>query len=193
MYGKERPVVSVSSRTLHLQVRKNTKTKPNADDYLVIDDNCPDPPIWLTIDNSCSDDPASKLMLYRESKNSIFDKTYWLHDSEINAGRILFKKAFPFVDGLVDPAVTGTLVVPATSEFVQLINVGSHWVCLSSISCIPGVVNVFDNLYRKPNTIATEHACRMLLHRGNEVTLVYEKVQKQLGSSTVDHLQWHLQ
>ena len=95
----------------------------------------------------------------------------------------MFKKAFPFVAGLVDPAVTGPLVVPATSEFVQMINVGSHWVCLSSISCIPGVVNVFDNLYRKPNTISTEHACRMLLHRGNEVTLVYEKVQKQLGSS----------
>ena len=28
-----------------------------------------------------------------------------------------------------------------------------------------------------------EHACRMILHTGSEVTFVYEKVQKQLGSS----------
>ena len=184
VYAKEKPVVSVtSSRKLDLQAMKKTKTKSDAYAYTVIDDDCPDPPIWLTIHNSSPDDPDSKLMLYRESKNSILDKTYWLHDSEIQAGQILLKTAFPFLDGLIDPAVTGTLVLPATSEFVQIINVGSHWVCLSTISCFPGVVKVFDSLYRKPNAIAIDHVCRMLLHRGNEVTFVYEKVQKQLGSS----------
>ena len=162
---------------------KKTKTKSDAYAYTVIDDHCPDPPIWLTMHNSSPDDPDSKLTLYRESKNSILDKTYWLHDSEIQAGQILLKMVFPFLNGLIDPAVRGTLVLPATSEFVQIINVGSHWVCLSTISCIPGVVKVFDSLYRKPNAIAIYHVCRMLLHRGNEVTFVYEKVQKQLGSS----------
>ena len=46
------------------------------------------------------------------------------------------------VDGLHDPAVRGALVTPAASEFIQIINVGRHWVCLSNIG-----VRVFDSLY----------------------------------------------
>lgn len=101
-----------------------------------------------------------------------------LPPSEINAGKILLKTTFPFVDGLTDPAISSPMViaisspmvVPPTSEFVQIINVGSHGVWLSTIM-------------RKPNAISNEHACCMLLHRANKVTLIYEKVQNQLGSS----------
>lgn len=88
------------------------------------------------------------------------------------------------VDGLHDPAVRGALVTPAALEFIQIINVGRHWVCLSNIGVkIPGAVRVFDSLYRKPNASAIEHTCRMMHHMGDAVTLVNEKVQRQLGSS----------
>jgi len=103
---------------------------------------------------------------------------YWLADSEIHAGQLLLKKHFPYVDGLHDPAIKGSLVVPATSEFVQILNTGSHWVCLSTISTTPGTgtVKIFDSMYQKPNSITVEHACRMLMYPGSKVTFINEKV-----------------
>ena len=168
------------SATLDIPTLEKTR---ESDAVVVIDDDHPDPSIWLNIDNSSPEDPQSKLVLYSESKPGILRRTYWLHDSEIYAGEILLKKAFPLIDGLNDPAQIGPLVVPAMSEFVQIINVGAHWVSLSTISCTPGVVKVYDSLYRKHNNVVIEHACRMILHAGPEVTFLYEKVQKQLGSS----------
>ena len=168
------------SGTLDIPTLEKTQ---ESEAVLVIDDDYPDPRVWLNIDNSSPEDPQSKLVLYSESKPSILRRGYWLHDSEIYAGEILLKRAFPLIDGLNDPAQIGPLVVPAMSEFVQIINIGAHWVSLCTISCIPGVVKVYDSLYRKPNNVVIEHACRMILHRGPEVTFVYEKVQKQLGSS----------
>lgn len=93
---------------------------------LVIDDDHPNPSVWLNIDNSSPEDPQSKLVLYSESKPSILRRAYWLHDSEIYAGEILLKRPFPLIDGLNDAAQIGPLVVPAMSEFVQIINVGAH-------------------------------------------------------------------
>ena len=78
----------------------------------------------------------------------------------------------------------GHLVEPASTEFVQIVNVGEHWLCLTSIGVpCPGAVRVFDSLYRKPNATAAEHACRILLHTGDQVMFINEKVQRQMGSS----------
>ena len=86
--------------------------------------------------------------LTRDSTALILEK-----DSEIHAGQVLLKKEFPFIDGLQDPAVKGSLVIPATSEFVQIIDVGKHWVCISTIGCQAGIVKIFDSLYSKPNSV----------------------------------------
>ena len=75
---------------------------------IIIDENSPDPPSWLTIEN------CDKLNLYIENKTRILQKTTWLSDSEIHAGQMLLKRDYPFVDGLCDPAIKGSLVVPAT-------------------------------------------------------------------------------
>ena len=82
-----------------------------------------------------ADNTEFKLTLYKGRKDGISTPTYWLNDSEIYAAQILLKTSFPHVDGLQDPAVRGPLVIPATSEFVQVINVGGHWVCISTIGC----------------------------------------------------------
>ena len=152
---------------------------------IIIDDNSPDPRSWVKIENCCPDDPDYKLVLYLESKTSILKMNYWLADSEIHAGQLLLKKHFPYVDGLHDPAIKGSLVVPATSEFVQILNTGSHWVCLSTISTTPGIgtVKIFDSMYQKPNSITVEHACRMLMYPGSKVTFINEKVQRQVSAS----------
>ena len=98
---------------------------------------------------------------------------------------MLLKRDYPFVDGLCDPAIKGSLVVPATSEFIQIINTGNHWVCLSTISTTssPDTVKIFDSLYQNTNSTAVEHACRMLMYPGDKVTFINEKVQRQVGGS----------
>ena len=157
----------------------------SASPVIVINDDSPDPPLWVKLENCNPDDPDSKLILYEASKSSILRKTSWLTDSEIHAGQLLLKKEFPFLDGLNDTSITGSHVVPAQSDFVQIVNTGSHWVCLTSIATgsASGTVRIFDSLYLKPSSIAIEHACRMLMFPGDQVTLVNEKVQRQVGSN----------
>ena len=150
----------------------------------VISDDTLGPTIWLTLRHVDTDDPKSKLTLLQEHKSNILDKKGWLFDTEIQAGQILLKKQFPLIDGLHDPSVKGHLVEPASTEFVQIVNVGEPWLCLTSIGVpCPGAVRVFDSLYRKPNATAAEHACRILLHTGDQVMFINEKVQRQMGSS----------
>ncbi|RMX51826.1 hypothetical protein pdam_00019876 [Pocillopora damicornis] len=47
-------------------------------------------------------------------------------NSMSSPGQLLLKTKFPFVDGLHDPAIAGTLVAPGISEFVQIINTGNY-------------------------------------------------------------------
>ena len=132
---------------------------------IVVDENdSQDSVTWLTIDNSSSNDPQSKLILYKDSRDSILNNTYWLHDSGIYAGQILLKRHLPLVYGLHNPAITGPMVIPATSEFIQIVNIGAHWVCISTLRCQAGIVRVFDSLYSKLSSFALNHACRMLHH-----------------------------
>ena len=95
----------------------------------------------------------------------------------------MLKKQFPFVDGLHCPSIKGVLVIPASSEFIQILNVGRHWVCMSTIGCSAGTVQVFDNLYNRPNDVLIDHGCRMLLSPQDAVTFFNVKVQKQIGGS----------
>ena len=35
-----------------------------------------------------------------------------------------------------------------TSEFVQILHTGNqHWICTSSVGCLPGIVNLYDSLF----------------------------------------------
>ena len=107
---------------------------------VLIDENSPDPYSWITVEDCSPEDPAAKINLYIENRTNILKNTHWLTDSEIHAGQMLLKTHFPFVDGLRDPAIKGSLVEPANSEFVQIINTGSHWVCVTSF--VKGVVRL---------------------------------------------------
>ena len=138
---------------------------------------------WITIDNASPDDPQSKLTLNHEHREGILKPNYWLHDTEIQAGQVMLKKQFPFVDGLHCPSIKGVLVIPASSEFIQILNAGRHWVCMSTIGCSAGTVQVFDNLYNRPNDVLIDHGCRMLLSPQDAVTFFNVKVQKQIGGS----------
>ena len=146
---------------------------------ILVDETSADPETWLTInDPNC---PGAKVTLYQASKKNILDKKGWLTDSEIHAGQVLLKMEFPLVDGLCDPAVHGDLVTPAISEFVQIINIGAHWICMSTISSGPGTVNIYDTLYNTANSVAIRHACHMLMYNGDKISFVNERVQRQIN------------
>ena len=127
---------------------------------LVIDENSPNPNSWITVEDCSPDDPDAKINLYTENRTNNLRKTQWLTDSEIHSGKVLLKRQFPFVDGLRDRVINGSLVVPANSEFVQIhvINTGSHWVCLSTIGASTyGCVRILDSMYINPHPTAIEH------------------------------------
>lgn len=62
---------------------------------------------------------------------------------------------------------------PAVSQFVQIINTGLHWVCLSTTGCQNGLVKVYDSLGITSSATAIWNACQM----------AYQKLQQQKGSS----------
>ena len=124
-----------------------------------------------------------EVVLYKDSERFILDPSFWLCDSHIHAAQKLLKIQFPHVDGLDSPTIQGELVTPAVSEFIQIINTGGHWVCLTSIGCAEGTVKVLGSLYNKPSSIAVKHACRLLMHQGEHVIFQQEKVQKQTNFS----------
>ena len=163
----------------HAKNQTTSNQANNSPAVITIDDISPDPKSWFQI----QDDDNSTFTLYQDAKNHILRKTTWLCDSEIHAGQILLKSRFPCLDGLHDPAITGELVTPEISEFVQIINTGSHWVCLSTISCRPGTIKIYDSLFQRVSQTAILHSCRMLMHAGDSILFINEKVQKQINSS----------
>ena len=148
--------------------------KTDADDIVLVDDTSPDPEKWVEI---VHDD--ENIMLYPGNRDNILKQDGWLFDSEINAAQLLLKNQFPYIDGLEDPAIIDSHITPAISEFVQIVNTGNHWVCLSAVGCPPGQVNVFDSLGTVASPVAIDHACRMLVSPEKNAKMVNQKVQVQ--------------
>ena len=113
------------------------------DSAIFVSETSPSPTVWISHQNASG---HRQITLYSSSKSNILSSTGWLTDSEVEAAQDLLKSQFPLVDCLEDPSVVGDLVTPAASEFVQIINTGSHWVCFSAISCPTGEVKVYDSL-----------------------------------------------
>ena len=156
--------------------------KMNSTAFIVVDDNSPDPQQWIKFSDSIVDN--THFTLYQVSKSNIANPNGWPTDSEIHAAQQLLKTQFPHLDGLNDPGIlSGDLVTPAVTEFVQIINTGGHWVCLSTIGCANGYVKVYDSMGTSPSPTAIINSCQMLFHNGKKVTVSNQKVQRQQGAS----------
>ena len=168
------PDTKVSSDETVVTTKSDTKTDADDIQVILVDDTSADPEQWVEI--KCNDDIIT---LYPENKENIVQRDGWLCDSEITAAQMLLKNQFPYIDGLEDTAIIGDHITPAISEFVQIVNTGNHWVCLSTVGCPPSQVNVFDSLGTAANPVAIEHACRMLVSPKKNVKMVNQKVQVQ--------------
>lgn len=70
-----------------------------------------------------------------------------------------------------------------SGEFVQILHTGSnHWVCVSSIGCLPGHVNLYDSLYHDAISQEVEDQTNDLLG-GTLASLQFVSVQQQTNGS----------
>lgn len=141
---------------------------------ICIDDSCPSPPPtqwWVReLQLQCSD----KVTLENGS---------WLSDVHISAAQRLLQLQFPEIGGLQPPVLGSKLqfsVLPPQS--VQILNSNKqHWICISTIDCIPGHVKVYDSLYPTPSMSAVRQICNLLQAHEPEVVVEMMDVQTQTG------------
>ena len=107
----------------------------------------------------------------------------WLDDTVIHQAQVFLRQQNPNVDGFqrltLGPWRNFNVV---TSDFIQILHTGnSHWVCVSSIGCPEGQINLYDSLY---NIIATEVEEQMKsLLGGKESKIIVAPVQQQGNGS----------
>ena len=70
-----------------------------------------------------------------------------------------------------------------SGELVQIVHTGNdHWVCISSIGCVPGYVYLFHTLYHDSVVIEVEEKTNDLLG-GRLIALDPKPVQQQINGS----------
>ena len=86
----------------------------------------------------------------------------------------------PLIEGFQRPTLGPVRNFSVFSgEFVQILHTGqTHWVCVSSVGCIPGTVTLFDSLYHdKISQEVEDHVRNLLAH--NFQKLEYAPCQQQ--------------
>ena len=126
------------------------------------------------------DKQSSLANLTDSDYQTILNPIGWLNCDIIQEAQALLHEVNPSIKGFQRPTlgpVRNFDVV--TSEFVQLLHTGSdHWVCISSIGCVPGDVNLYDSLYHDAISQEVEEQADDLLG-GSLFALNYVPVQQQ--------------
>lgn len=130
MTAKNKQSYKMGQTATNRGILKIRVTKAVEEKVIVVDNKSPDPKYWIHYTGKGSNEAC--IVLYPESKSNILNKEGWLSDSEIHADLKLLKRQFPFAGGLADPAVNGDMVSLESHEFVQVINCGDNWVCIST-------------------------------------------------------------
>lgn len=114
----------------------------------------------------------------------ILDPFGWINCDIIHRAQVLLHEANPFIEGFQRPTlgrIRNFNVV--SSEFIQLLLTGNdHWVCISSIGCLAGHVNLYDSFYHDIISQEVEEQTNDLLG-GSLVALNVVPVQQQTNGS----------
>ena len=110
----------------------------------------------------------------------------WLNDNHISAAQYLLKKQHPEMSGLQPPTLqyTQTFDVQHNSEFVQSLNLANnHWITVSTVGCVPRVVNVYGRLHLGIST-SLKPTIADILHTSKPTIFVQQAhMQQQTGAS----------
>lgn len=116
--------------------------------------------------------------------NIIKDPTGWLTGDIIQHAHVLIKQENQSIGGFQRPILGRVRNFDVESgEFIQILHTGSdHWVCVSSIGCTPGIVNLYDSLFHHAICQEIEEQTNDLLG-GNLISLNSLPVQQQNNGS----------
>ena len=108
----------------------------------------------------------------------------WLNGDIIHMAQVLLHEAKPSIEGFQRPTLGPARNFDVVSaEFIQVLHTGnSHWVCISSIGCVPGYVNLYDSLFHDIISEEVEDQTNDLLG-GSLVGLNFVPVQQQPNGS----------
>ena len=107
----------------------------------------------------------------------------WLSDKHIYAAQILLKKQFAYIGGLQPPTLsqTGQWQV-MSSEGIQILHSGNHWLCVSTIGCPGNTIILYDSMnHRKTSQSIVAQISSFINCQGTSYTIQVIKCQKQSG------------
>ena len=109
------------------------------------------------------------------------DSNTWLTDTVIHSAQVLIQKRYPTMRGLQDPILGQTLSFEVMrEEFEQILHSGgNHRITLSTISCPPATVMIYDSLYSKIPRHTKEQICALLNTKKAHINMVFVNVQSQ--------------
>lgn len=112
----------------------------------------------------------------------------WLTDKHVYAAGKLLTKQFPGQNGLQDTLVLNKKLLWSSNptDFIQIVNLNNqHWICISNIGCLPGVVDVFDSIpsYSVGSSSLKSQVAAILRPRETSFTLQFVDTQRQSGSN----------
>ena len=137
----------------------------------------------VEIDDNDISDPTSAQSCTEDWK--LLQSKSWINDKLINCGMELLKLRYPHIKGLQDCTLSDTLnFEPIDGEFVQILNCDrKHWICVSTVGCQPGKVNVFDSMRIGEIPLSTKEAIASLLGTTRKsISLTFVDVQQQSNS-----------
>ena len=108
----------------------------------------------------------------------------WLNCDIIQKAHVYLKEVNPQIEGFQHPTLGIVRTFDIVSgEFTQILQTGNdHWVCISSIGCDAGVVNLYDSLFNDNVSQEVEDQTKDFL-ADNYVGLNYVPVQQQCNGS----------
>ena len=92
---------------------------------------------------------------------------------------------FPKLSGLISTLMLSKLKnpIPAGARALQILHIrANHWIVASTICCEPGLVRLFDSLYK---SIDTETMELVSLCFGKDVSVSLEASQQEQGGSDI--------
>ncbi|XP_066270230.1 uncharacterized protein [Branchiostoma lanceolatum] len=160
------------------------KTKP-VDSPSTCNTSCDEEDVVITDETTESVDKYRSLSNLSESDyDIIIDPNGWLTGDIVHCSQVLVRQVNPGVEGLQRPSLGPARNFDVvSSECIQILHTGQgHWVCVSTIDCLPGRVKLYDSLYHDAVSKEVKEQTNDLIG-GNLVSLDYVPVQQQSNGS----------
>ena len=165
------------------KVNLNSKAAKESKKHACNSDN--DDIVITGISTSPTEKSASLVKLNEEHYNLILSPSGWLDCDIIHEVHVNLRNINPGVEGLKRPTLGPCRNFnQVKGEFIQILHTGQqHWVCVGSIGCEDGTVNLYDSLYHNIIYSEVEDQVINLVGQENFTGIQVVPVQQQKNGS----------